>query len=162
MTHMGKWLDIPAFPKSDSTLNKRRGRLLINGYTLMSRIDLETRAAVGEFSSFPSGGPAYLNVQDVRRERGKKKQADSAVSHGSHHPVWAFVPTACISSRVYVRRYHSCSPVCFMAVVNIAYVCWRDANMTADKNSSLKKKKKNRAVGESTESLWRRCCVRKL
>lgn len=28
---------------------------------------------------------------------------------------------------------------CFMLVVNIAYVCWCDANMTAEKNSPLKK-----------------------
>ena len=67
---MGKLLDIPASPKSDSTLNKRRGRLLINGYTLMSRIDLEKRAAL----EITVSGPAHLNVQDVRREGRLKKK----------------------------------------------------------------------------------------
>lgn len=41
-----------------------------------------------------------------------------------------------------------------MAVVNIAYVCWRcDANMTADKNSLQKKKKKK----ELLENLQNPC-----
>ena len=47
---------------------------------------------------------------------------------------------------------------CFIALVNIAYVCWCDANMTAEKKSLLKKI----AGRESLESCdacagWRTC-----
>lgn len=43
---------------------------------------------------------------------------------------------------------------CFMAVVNIAYVCCCDANMTAEKNSpSLKRKKKKTTAGRKSTEL---------
>jgi len=136
---LGQVVQYPSLFKSDSTLNKPRGGLLINRYTLMSWIDLKSGQ---QCRSLTVKGPPLQRVsckgKGLRRTpregwwRGQKQVNLVAflLCHGSH-PI-SVLCQAFICAAEFLSTHIILEAYCIISVINMVYLSWFDANMAAE------------------------------